>query len=140
MKGGEVARLEPSIPVGPVPLAPRLRQLPIAVVKGREVRVAAGPLARLLGLAFLDREQVGAGLLIPRCRSVHTLGMRFALDLVFLDEEGVPLAVRRGVPPRRLASVPRAAAVLELPTVGLTEPLLAAKSGPKGGETLPPLA
>jgi uncharacterized membrane protein (UPF0127 family) len=41
--------------------------------------------------------------------------MRFALDVVFLDGEGEPLAVRRGMVPRRLASDQRAAAVLELP-------------------------
>jgi uncharacterized membrane protein (UPF0127 family) len=41
--------------------------------------------------------------------------MRFELDLVFLDREGHPLAVRRRVPPRRLAWHRGAAAVLELP-------------------------
>ncbi len=82
---------------------------------GRRVPVASGPRARLLGLAGLDRERAGAGLLIPRCRSVHTFGMRFALDLAFLDEDGRVLATRRAVPPCRLASDRRAAAVLELP-------------------------
>ena len=55
-----------------------------------------------------------AGLLIPRCASVHTFGMRFELDLVFLDGDGRPLPIRRAVPPRRLVSAPRRA-VLELP-------------------------
>lgn len=77
--------------------------------------MATGFRARLLGLAFLGRERAGSGLLIPRCSSVHTFGMRFALDLVFLDELGVPLATRRNVPPRRLARHRRAAAVLEIP-------------------------
>ena len=39
--------------------------------------------------------EAGAGLLIPRCSSVHTFGMRFALDLVFLDSRRRPLAIRR---------------------------------------------
>ncbi|HET8862024.1 MAG TPA: DUF192 domain-containing protein, partial [Solirubrobacterales bacterium] len=82
---------------------------------GREVPCAAGARARLLGLAHLDRAQAGAGLLIPRCSSVHTFGMRFALDLVFLDRDGRPCSVRRAVPPRRLAWDRRATAVLELP-------------------------
>lgn len=97
-------------------IAPRLDRLPRRAVLGREVPVAVGFRARLLGLAFLGREQAGAGLLIPRCSSVHTFGMRFALDLVFLDELGVPLATRRNVPPRRLARHRRAAAVLEVPS------------------------
>ena len=44
--------------------------------------------ARLLGLAFLRRLPPDCGLLIPRCSSVHTFGMRFALDVVFLDGDG----------------------------------------------------
>lgn len=97
------------------PLAKRLRRLPVAIVLGREVRVAGGSRARLLGLACLDREEAGAGLLIPRCSSVHTFGMRFPLDLYFLGEHGEVVAVRRPVPARRLAFCGRARAVLELP-------------------------
>jgi uncharacterized protein len=93
----------------------RLRDLPPATILGREVPVASGPRARLLGLSHLDREQAGPGLLIPRCSSVHTFGMRFALDLVFLDHAGRPCSVRREVPPRRVAFDRRASAVLELP-------------------------
>jgi uncharacterized membrane protein (UPF0127 family) len=96
-------------------LAPRLRCLPLATVLDREVPVATGPRARLLGLAWLSRSRAGVGLLIPRCSSVHTFGMRFPLDLVFLDEAGLELSSRRGVGPRRIASDRRAAAVLELP-------------------------
>src|SRR4051812_23376739 len=84
-------------------------------VGDRVVPVAATFHSRLLGLAGLTREQAGAGLLIPRCASVHTFAMRFALDLVFLDGDDRELAVRRGVPPRRLAWHRGAAAVLEIP-------------------------
>src|SRR5438128_1891978 len=97
------------------PLAQRLRRLPAATALGREVRVASGSRARLLGLAHLDREEAGEGLLIPRCSSVHTFGMRFPLDLYFLGEHGEVVAVRRGVAARRLAFCGRARAVLEVP-------------------------
>jgi uncharacterized membrane protein (UPF0127 family) len=97
------------------PLAPRLRRLPSTTVLGREVPVATGLRARLLGLARLDRVEAGAGLLIPRCSSVHTFGMRFPLDLVFLDRRGAPLSLRRRVPPRRVAAHRGATAVVELP-------------------------
>jgi uncharacterized membrane protein (UPF0127 family) len=79
------------------------------------VPVAATRASRLLGLALLDRDAAAAGLLIPRCRCVHTFGMRFALDLVFLDDAARPLSMRDRVPPRRLAFERRASAVLELP-------------------------
>ncbi len=97
-------------------MAPRLRQLPRRRVCGRTVPVALGFRSRLLGLAGLEAAQVGPGLLIPRCASVHTFGMRFGLDLVFLDRHDRPLAVRVGVPPRRLAWHRGAAAVLEIPS------------------------
>ncbi len=96
-------------------LAQRLRRLPFVTALGLEVRLAHGPCARLLGLAYLDREEAGSGLLIPRCASIHTFGMRFPLDLFFFGERGEVLSVRRLVPPRRLAFCGRARAVLELP-------------------------
>lgn len=94
----------------------RFASAPGAVVLGHEVPVATGFRARLLGLAYLDRAAAGPGLLIPRCSSVHTFGMRFGLDLFFLDADGDLLVVRRAVPPRRLAGHRGAAAVLEIPS------------------------
>ncbi|MFN8216884.1 MAG: DUF192 domain-containing protein [Solirubrobacterales bacterium] len=95
----------------------RFRRLPRRRVLGREVPVAVGFRARLLGLAGLRRDRAGAGLLIPRCRAVHSFGMRFELELVFLDERGDVLA-RRPLPPGRFARHRAAAAVLELAAGG----------------------
>jgi uncharacterized membrane protein (UPF0127 family) len=78
--------------------------------------------ARLRGLSRRDRAAAGPGLLIPRCSSVHTFGMRFPLDLFFLDADGRVLSVRRRVPPRRVAWQRGARAVLEVPS-------------PEGGES-----
>jgi uncharacterized protein len=94
----------------------RLRELPRRRVCGRSVPVAASFRARLLGLAWLRREQAGAGLLIPACASVHTVGMRFPLDLVFLDRHGRRCATHLRVPPFRLVHCRGAAAVLEIPS------------------------
>ena len=52
-------------------------------------------------------------LLLPRCRSVHTFGMRFPLDLIWLDRDGRVLRVDEAVPPWRVRSCRGAAAVLE---------------------------
>jgi uncharacterized membrane protein (UPF0127 family) len=95
---------------------PRLARMPRRVVLGVEVAVAADLPARLLGLAGIPARQAGSGLLIPRCASVHTLGMRFPLDLFFLDPGEEPLMVCRAMPPRRLAWCRGAVAVLEVPS------------------------
>lgn len=97
-------------------LAPRLSRLPTASVLEWRVRVAVDRRARLLGLAHLDRDGAGAGLLIPSCSSVHTFGMRFALDVHFLDRRGCEIEVCRGLGPRRVAFCPGAASVLEVPS------------------------
>jgi uncharacterized membrane protein (UPF0127 family) len=92
-----------------------LAALPQRTIAGRRVPVAVGFRARLLGLALLDRADAGPGLLLPRCSSVHTFGMKFALDVYFLAADGTLLEVRRAVPPRRLVACRGAAAVLEVP-------------------------
>jgi len=55
------------------------------------VEVAAAPAERVRGL--LGRDGVEGALLLPHCRSVHTLGMRFAIDVAFLNRQGKVVAV-----------------------------------------------
>ena len=78
-----------------------------------EMRTARTFRERLLGLAL--RRRTDYALLIPRCRSVHTAGMRFALDLVWLDRDGAIVQLDRRVRPWRVRSCAAAAAVLEVP-------------------------
>lgn len=94
----------------------RFRRLPTAQVASHRVPVAVTLLSRLLGLAMLRPERAGEGLLIPRCRSVHTFGMRFPLDVTFLDERGGVISVQPGVPRRRIVREAGASSVLEIPT------------------------
>lgn len=94
----------------------RFAGLPRRVVLGHTVPEAFGFRPRLLGLALLERADAGPGLLLPRCSSVHTFGMKFALDVYFLGPDDTILAVCRGVPPRRFRACRGAAAVLEIPT------------------------
>ena len=68
---------------------------------------------RARGLGGRDAIAADIGLLIPRCRSVHTFTMHFALDLLWLDARGCPVRVDRDVPPRRVRTCLRAHAVLE---------------------------
>jgi uncharacterized protein len=87
---------------------------------------------RLLGLAGMRALPPRAGLLIPNCRSVHTFGMRFPIDVLFVTIDDRTLHVhdaRRAVPPCRLVRASRTArarpgiAALELPPgFGLCKP------------------
>lgn len=71
--------------------------------------------ARALGLAGLRAPPGAVALHLPACRAVHTFGMRFVLDLVWLDAGGKPVRVDRDVPPRRLRACRRARSVIEGP-------------------------
>jgi uncharacterized membrane protein (UPF0127 family) len=46
---------------------------------------------RLRGLLGRDSLEAGEGLVITPCNSVHMLGMRFPLDVLYLDRKGTVL-------------------------------------------------
>ena len=75
--------------------------------------VAADRRARRRGLARLDALPAGHALLLPRCRSVQTIGMRFALDVLWLDGDGALVRLDRDVGARRLRTCMRARSVVE---------------------------
>lgn len=81
------------------------------------VRVARTPLTRMRGLLG-RREPPPFALRLERCRCVHTVGMRFALDLHWLDAAGAVVRVDRGVPSGRVRACRRARAVVEVPAGG----------------------
>jgi uncharacterized membrane protein (UPF0127 family) len=76
--------------------------------------VADRMLPRMKGLLG-KRELIGGeGLLIQPAPSIHTLFMRFPIDVVFLAKNGDVLKVAPNVEPWRMRSCRRAFAVLEL--------------------------
>ena len=76
--------------------------------------VAESRWQRFRGLAWRRRPPDGWALLFPRCRSVHTFGMRFPIDVVFLNRWGWPVEIRRAVRPRRVVGCRDGAAVIEM--------------------------
>jgi uncharacterized membrane protein (UPF0127 family) len=80
---------------------------------GLTLIVGSGRRARLLGLSALDALPAGHGFLLSPCRSVQTVGMRFALDLVWLDGEGRPVRVDADVAPLRMRTCLQARSVVE---------------------------
>ena len=58
----------------------------------------------------------GDGLWILPCKGVHTMGMRFPIDVVYLSRDKVVVHLEQGLPPWRFAPVRlKASSVLELP-------------------------
>jgi uncharacterized protein len=57
----------------------------------------------------------GEGLWIVPCPAVHTIGMKFPIDVVFLSRDKRVLKIRRGMKKWRMALCWGARSVLELP-------------------------
>ena len=68
---------------------------------------------RRRGLAKMTPLPAGYGLRILKCNSIHTFGMRFALDLVWLGRKGRVVRVDHAVAPRRMKLCVRARSVVE---------------------------
>ena len=79
-----------------------------------DVVVAATVATRLRGLLARPPLRSDQGLLLSPCNMVHTVGMRYPLDLVFLRHDGRVLHVTPHVPPNRLRLCWRARSTLEL--------------------------
>ena len=91
-----------------------------------EAWVAEAPATRLIGLAGMRRPAPGTALLLPRCRCVHTFGMRFAVDVAFVSwpaRDGIceVAAVAPGVAPGRVVSARGRLAALEAPAGALSQ-------------------
>lgn len=71
----------------------------------------------LLGRASMDPQE---GLWIIPCEAVHTIGMRFPIDVVYLDRDNLVLKVRRHIAPWRLSACLSAYSILEL-AVGIID-------------------
>lgn len=80
---------------------------------GLTLLVAGDRRSRRRGLARLDELPSDHALLFERCRSVHTIGMRFVLDLLWLDDAGNLVRVDHDVCARRLRTCLRARSVIE---------------------------
>jgi uncharacterized membrane protein (UPF0127 family) len=77
--------------------------------------VAETGLSRIVGLLGERELLPGDGLLIVPSQGVHTVGMLFSIDVVFLDGAWNVIAIKRDMGPFQLTRVFwKAAAVLEL--------------------------
>lgn len=76
---------------------------------------ATGYFARLRGLLGRTISQDG-GLLLTPCSAIHTIGMGYTIDALYLDKQGRVLRIDESIAPGKLMPQQRGARhVLELP-------------------------
>lgn len=71
--------------------------------------------SRLRGLLFTDCLPAGRGLVIKPCSSIHTVGMAYSIDVLFVDHRHIVIRGLAALEPYRMARCPGSAYVIELP-------------------------
>jgi len=94
----------------------RCRNLTKGNVLVERLEVADTPRARRRGLLGRASLRPGEGLLLTPCRSIHTIGMKFPIDVAFLDGQMKVVALVKNLRPGVMhKTCLRARATLELP-------------------------
>ena len=89
---------------------------------GDRITVADTSLRRMIGLLGRNGLEVGEGLWIRPSSGVHTLGMRFSIDVVGLDKHQRVIKLWEYLRPYRVTSVSAALrSVVELPPGRISE-------------------
>lgn len=82
-----------------------------------DVTLAEGLFERMRGLMGRPEMKNGEALWIRPCKGIHTFGMKFPIDVLFLDGENAVIRINENVRPYRFAPlVLGAKSVLELPS------------------------
>ncbi len=84
-------------------------------VLATEADLADRGATRRKGLLGRESLPAGLGLWIVPCEAVHTFGMKFPIDVLYLDRKRRIRKVRSGLAPQRLSMCLLAHSVLELP-------------------------
>jgi uncharacterized membrane protein (UPF0127 family) len=86
-------------------------------VLGERIRVAETALSRMVGLLRDRGLEPGCGLLIYPSQAIHTVAMRFPIDVLFVDRDWRVVHARPNMVPFRLTGIHwKARCVLELPS------------------------
>ena len=85
------------------------------------VEIATTRTERRQGLLGRDTLNDASALVITPCWMIHTAFMRFPIDAVFVDREGVVVRVVKNLKPWRIAVTSRAHAVVELSGGGVRD-------------------
>ena len=85
-------------------------------VLAEKTTVATSHWARMRGLLGHPRLKTGEGLLLGYTKAIHTIGMRYSIDVAFLNRDGRVIHLIHCMKPFRFSPlVSNSAMVLELP-------------------------
>lgn len=71
--------------------------------------------ARLKGLLLTEALHGGQGLLIKPCNSIHTIGMSYSIDILFVNSQDRVIKVAANIKPYRAVACKHSAYVIEFP-------------------------
>jgi uncharacterized protein len=84
------------------------------------LKVAKSPFSRIRGLLFTDSWPPRHGLWLVPCNSIHSLGMRYAIDVIYLNKACQVVKITPNFRRNRLGPIVRKAhSVVELPAGSL---------------------
>jgi uncharacterized protein len=89
-------------------------------VLARQPRVATAAFTRMRGMLGRRFDDFDA-MVFPRCNAIHMCFMGMALDVVFVDENGLVVALFPALRPWRFAGAKGASTTLELPVGALAD-------------------
>ena len=92
---------------------------PSGRVIANDVHAAFDSVSRRKGLLQQSAWPIGSALIIAPCQAVHTVGMRFAIDVLFVNRAGRVVKVRERVRSWRVIVALTAFAAVELPAGAL---------------------
>ena len=91
-------------------------------VLGERIAIAETSWSRMVGLLGQSGLEPGTGLLIIPSQAIHTVAMRFAIDVLFVDRNWRVVHVRPAMVPYRMTGIHwKAHFVVELPTGAIAQ-------------------
>lgn len=95
---------------------PKVVNLTAQTTIASDLRLAQTFFARLQGLLMSPPLMPGQGLIIEPCSSIHMFGMKFAIDVIFIDNSWQVVGLVENIAPGKVSRIyPSARACIEVP-------------------------
>lgn len=92
----------------------KLKNLSKDIIVLDDIEIADKFISRLKGLLGKDNLREGQGLKIEPCSSIHTMGMKFPIDVVFVNKDHKIVHIIKDMKPYRLSPIiPKSFYVIE---------------------------